>query len=674
MAKRQKRGPRKKAKPGAGPPDDPNALFEHAATLHERGAVAEAEALCRRALTLAPEHPWALNLLGVIHCQTGRGDDGLKLIATALQAQPAEATFYNNFGTALSGLGRHADAVTAFTRALELKPGYAAAHNNLGAPLKALGRLDGAADHYRRAVELRPGFGEAWANLANVLLDLGRIEEAAEAGRAAVERAPGYPAAHNNLGTVLHRQAQYGAAEASFRRALELDPDYPDALCNLGEVLKEQGRADAAMAPYRRARELAPDEPDKGANLLFGLCCLDDAAPADIAAEHRRWGASLARGAAPDFPARDRDPDRRLRVGYVSPDFRRHSVAYFLEPVLESHDKRAVEVFCYANMAGEDEVTARLKRHAEHWRDVFGLDDGALAGRMRADGIDIAVDLAGHTRGNRLAAFALRPAPVQIGYLGYPATTGLAEMDWRITDAWADPSGLTEAFHTERLLRLEGGFLCYRPAGDAPGVAPPPADDAGHVTFGSFNNLAKLTPTTVALWSDILNAVPGARLRLKAKALGDDGTRRSITRRFAENGIAEHRLELMAWITGSTPLAAYHGVDIGLDTFPYHGTTTTMEALWMGVPVVTLAGGWHAARVGVSILARARCDELIAASAADYVKIAAGMAANPGMLRDLRPRLRGLMVRGGLTDGVGLTRELERAYRRAWRAWAQGDR
>jgi protein O-GlcNAc transferase len=670
VAKRQRRGLRKTNKSTPVGDDDPQALFDHAATLHERGALGEAEALCRRILIQHPTHAWALNLMGVIHCQTERSADGIKLLATALQQDPNEATFYNNFGTGLTGLGRHGDAVTAFSRALELNPDYAAAHNNIGAPLKALGQPDSAAEHYRASVRIRPDFGEAWANLANVLLDLGHIDDAEAAALKAIRHAPDYPAAHNNLGTILHRRARYDDAEMALRRALELQPDYPDALCNLGEVLKESGRAAEAMAAYDQACALAPDEPDKGSNLLFALCCLDDATPASIAARHRRWGTSISQGAA-DFSNHDRSANRRLKIGYVSSDFRRHSVAYFLEPILEHHDKSAFEVFAYANMLGGDEVTQRLRGHVDHWRDVLGLDDPQLAAQVRADNIDILIDLAGHTRGNRLTAFALNPAPVQITYLGYPATTGLSAINARLSDPWADPPGMTEAFHSEQLIRLEHGFLCYRPPDDAPDIAPLPADDAGHITFGSFNNLAKVTPATIARWAEILHAVPNAKLRLKAKALGDDTTRQSIIQRFATHDIGEHQLELMAWIVGASPLTAYHGVDIGLDTFPYHGTTTTMEALWMGVPVVTLAGEWHASRVGVSIMARCKLDELIAANPDDYVKIATNMAGNLPLLRNLRQQLRGLLVRGGLTDGIGFTAELEVAYRQAWAGWAE---
>ena len=644
-------------------PKNADTMFDEAARLQGAGDLPAAEACCRQLLDAHPAHAWGRNLLGVIHCQTGRGEEGIKLIAQAAQREPGEATFMNNLGTGLTGLGRHAQAVTAFSRALEIDPAYAAAHNNIGAPLKALGRLADAATHYREAARLAPENGEIQANLANVLLDTGDVDGAERAALEAVRLAPDYAAGHNNLGTVLHRRGLYTQAEGAFRRAAELRPGYADALGNLAEVLKEMGRAADAMAAYEEAWRLAPDEPDKGSNLLLALCGLDDEAPAAIAARHFEWAKTGGAGTAQ--PTHRPDTGGRLRVGYVSGDFRRHSVAYFLEPILEHHDSQAVETFCYANQTSADAVTERLRGFADHWRAVAGMGDAEMAAQIRADRIDILVDLAGHTRGNRLGVFRLKPAPVQVSYLGYPATTGLEAMDFRVTDPWADPESLTEAFHSEMLLRLDGGFLCYRPPVDAPDVTAPPYEENGFVTFGSFNNLSKLSDTTVGLWSEILRAVPDARLKLKAKALGDESVQADVRRRFEAEGIASERLELIGWITASSPLAAYHGVDIGLDTFPYHGTTTTLEALWMGVPVVTLAGDWHASRVGVSLLARAKADDLMAANADDYVKIAASLATKPDVIAEYRKHLRGMLLRGGLLDGDAFTRALETAYRDA---------
>lgn len=648
--------------------------FEAAATLHEQGRLADAEAHCHAILNDAPSHAPSVSLMGIVLCMTGRADMGVQFIAKACELAPDEVAFQNNLGTALSGLGHHEEAIGAFQKALAMQPDYAPAHNNIGAALRPAGRLDEAAAHYSRAVELAPDNAEAWANYANVLMDLNRIEDAGDAARKATALCPDYAVGHNNLGTVSQRQGQYGAAETSFRRALEISPDYADALSNLGEVLKETGRAAEALEYYQRSVDLSPDEPAMGSNMLLAMCAAE-LPPDEIADAHRAWGTRLETGDTENtFAGRDRSPDRRLRIGYVSPDYRRHSVTYFLDPIFAHHDRDTVEVFAYANMAEPgDAVTERLKGHAGHWRNIFGMDDMAFAQLVSTDQIDILVDLAGHTRANRLAAFAVRAAPIQMSYLGYPATTGLTRVDWRLADGWTDPIGVTEAFHTEHLARIDGGFLCYRPDDDAPAVAPPPALVSGQITFGSFNNLAKVTPGVVETWAAVLNAVPGSRLMVKAKSLGDADTAGRLTAAFQARGIEAARLKLVGWITEGNPLAAYGQIDIGLDTFPYNGTTTTCEALWMGVPVITLGGTWHAARVGVSLLSKISLSDCIATDTGDYVTKATSLAAKLDSLTELRTGMRDRVLRGGLTDGAAFTQSLEATYREAWRTWCRYD-
>ena len=313
-----------------------------------------------------------------------------------------------------------------------------------------------------------------------------------------------------------------------------------------------------------------------------------------------------------------------------------------------------------------DEITRRLKANVDHWLDVFGLDDRALAAQVQRNKIDILVDLAGHTRGNRLTAFALRPAPIQMSYLGYPATTGLAAMDYRLTDTIADPPGMTETLHRETLLNIEDGFLCYNPEKGTPDVNHLPAHTSGLITFGSFNNLAKVTPTVISNWSKILNLVPRSQLLLKSKALGDEKIAARIERIFADHGIDPNRIQCLGWITQGSSLAPYNQVDIGLDTFPYNGTTTTCEALWMGVPVITLAGKWHAARVGVSLMTRLELTDWIAPDENSYVKLAVRKAQNLTLLEKLRFGMRQRMAERGLIDGQTFTHSLETVYRQAW--------
>lgn len=563
-----------------------DARFQVAQAHQSAGRLGESEALCRAIIAEHPGHADSHGLLGVVLALDGRTTEAAAALERAIALAPAVAAYHNNLGNVLSALGHGEEAVAAYGRAIALRPDDAQALNNLGTALKATGRLADARDAYERALALRPDYAEAHSNYGNVLLDLGHIQDAAESHRRALAINPDYAVAHNNLGSALKRVGEYEAAAAAFESALKLMPAYADALSNMGEVLRETGEAGAAIDYYRRALDADGARPAIHSNLLYALNCVADVDRVAVAAEHRRWAEVHARPATATHD-NDPSPERRRRIGYVSPDFRRHSAAYFIEPVLAAHDPAAVEVFCYACSNLRDEVSDRLRALAHGWRDIDALDDGAAAKCIGEDGIDILVDLSGHTMNGRLTLFAQRPAPVQVTYLGYPNTTGLEAMDYRLTDARADPEGDGEAFHSEALVRLPGGFLCYRPPDDAPAVAPP---RDGPVTFISCNNLAKVTPPVVAVWASLLARLPTARLLLKAKALGDAGTRRRMAERFAEHGVSPDRIDMMGWVETGSHLGVYGGADIGLDTFPYNGTTTTCEALWMGVPVVTLAG------------------------------------------------------------------------------------
>ena len=344
-------------------------------------------------------------------------------------------------------------------------------------------------------------------------------------------------------------------------------------------------------------------------------------------------------------------------------------MAYFLEPVLQRHDRSRFEVFCYHSGAGEDDLSTRLRSHAEHWRAVARLSPDELERALRTDCLDLLVELSGHTDGNRLAVVARRVAPVQVTYLGYPNTTGLSAVDYRITDAHADPPGESDALHTERLVRLPETFLCYTPPFEGEPAAQPPARTRGRLTFGSFNNLAKLSAANIALWARVLDAVPDATLMIKTGGLQDPGLRRVVLERFRAVGIDAARLELAAPTDSiEAHMRSYDRVDIALDSYPYHGTTTTLDALWMGVPVVTLCGDRHAARVSASILHTLGLDELVAATAQDYVRIAQRLALDVDRLETLRRTLRGRLHASPLMDGVRFTRQLEATYLQMWQA------
>jgi predicted O-linked N-acetylglucosamine transferase (SPINDLY family) len=470
--------------------------------------------------------------------------------------------------------------------------------------------------------------------------------------------------------------ARFSEAELHYRRSIELRSRFATAYSHLAFILRLLDRADEADALYRKALEIDPKEPAASYALssgrLMALHYRADAAAETILAEHRRWGDALIaqqRGPRAAFP-NGPDPDRPLRVGYVSPDFRQHSVIHFLEPLLAHHDRQAFEVTAYAEVAEPDAVTQRFQALTQRWRSTVGLSDSALRRQVRDDRIDILIDLAGHTGSSRITAFAVKPAPVTATWLGYPGTTGLSTIDYRFTDEQADPTGIAEGHHTERLVRLPDGFLCYQPPTGTTSVTPTPVLTKGFVTFGSFNYPEKVTPEVVETWAAILWEVPGSRLLLKGWHFGDPAIRRRYLDEFAAGGIMPGRVELRALIPGMIEhLRLYDEIDIALDPFPYNGTTTTCESLWMGVPVVTLVGDRHAARVGSSLLGQIGLTELAAPDRGAYIRIGTGLARDTQRLNALRLGLRDRMRASALMDAPRFSKSFEAALRAMWRAW-----
>ena len=640
-------------------------LLTAALAHHRSGNLAEAAPLYGKILRIQPRHAAALHLLGAVAFQQGRTDEAGELAVRALAAKPEFPEALVNLGMVRRALGRLEEALDCFERALGLQPAYPDALNSLGLTLHALGRVGEAVDRYRQALRLRPDYPDALNNLGNARYALGDLEAAVASFRQALRVRPGFVDALINLGNALKDLGQAGEALVRYREALAFAPGMSLALNNLGNLFKDQGRIEEAVAHYRQALELRPDYADALSNLLFTLNCSDALSPQALFAEHVRLGGHLeARATAAPPPAAAGDPGRRRRIGYVSPDFRIHSVSWFFLPLLEAHDRAAVETFCYADVMVPDVMTGRLRALADHWLSTVGLSDEALAARIRADGIDILVDLAGHTAHNRLAVFARRPAPVQASWLGYPNTTGLRSIGYRLVDAVTDPEGEADALATETLIRLEGGFLCYRPPAEAPEPGPPPSLESGIVTFGSFNNPAKLSESTLDLWAELLKRLPAARLLLKGQSFGDAGTAAITRERFAGRGVDGGRLELVARIADAAGhLGAYRRLDIALDPIPYNGTTTTCEALWMGVPVVTLLGDRHAGRVGASLLGALGLGELVGRDREGYLGIAAALAADPARLAALRSGLRARMAGSRLCDAPAFARAVEAAYR-----------
>jgi protein O-GlcNAc transferase len=484
------------------------------------------------------------------------------------------------------------------------------------------------------------------------------------------------------LGEFLQSRGRSSEAERLLRRALALDPRQAHFYVTLGNTYQSRGRFEEMNAAYRKALALNPSLRQVRDSLesipLLNMLYADDSTPAAIYAAHCTWGEGVAAeyraaaAAAPPF-ANSRDPARRLRVAYLSADFRYHAVSFFFQPLLAHHDPAAVEIFCYAEVENPDPVTAYLQQLGGTWRDTTALADEALRAQLRADGIDIAVDLAGHTGGNRLRALAVKAAPVTATWLGYPTTTGLGAIDWRVTDARVDPPG-AEAFHSEKLLRLGEVFLCFAPyMTQVPDPAPVPSAARGHVTFGSFNNLQKMSPSTVSSWARILDTVTGSRLLLKSLAFREPSGQRSFLDLFATYGIGADRIELrLPQPAMPDHLGSYADVDIALDPFPYNGTTTTCEAMWMGVPVVALIGDRHSGRVGFDLLSQVGMAELAAADIDAYVAAAVALAGDRLRLEALRSRLRERMRASPLCDAPRFARAFEEGLRRMWQEWCRG--
>jgi predicted O-linked N-acetylglucosamine transferase (SPINDLY family) len=679
--------------------------FTLATEHHGAGRLAEAEQLYRQILAQQPEHPETLQLLGVLAHQVGRNDDALELIRRAIALRPESADAHSNLGSVFKATGRldeaiaayrqaivldpcvpeaHRnlgnslyekgrldEAIAAFREALELRPGHADVHNNLGIVLRERGRLEEAIATFRRALDCDPSFAFAWNNLGGVLRDTGQYAAAIAACRHAIALRPGDAAPRNTLGTALRLEGRVEEALAAYREALALDPNLAEAHSNLGSALNGTGQLDEAVAAYRRAIALNPGLHVAHSNIVYALHFDPASGSAAIAAEARRWdaqhGAPL-RGEIRPWP-NDRDPARRLKIGYVSPDFYDQAETFFTAPLLAAHDHAQFEIHCYASVARPDAFTDRLRGCADVWHDVLGDTDAELADRIRADGIDVLVDLTMHMGYNRLPVFARKPAPVQVAWLAYPGGTGLAAMDYRITDAFMDPPDRDDAMYVEKSVRLPGCWVCYDPLQEPLPVGPPPALAAGHITFGSLNNFCKVNPAVLTLWAQVFRAVPDSRLRL----LAPEGSARQRPRELlAALGIAPERLEFVGTCPRDEYLRSYGGIDIALDPFPYNGITTTCDALWMGVPVVTFAGETAASRAGLGLLSTVGLPELAGRDAEEFVQIAVALACDLPRLAALRAGLREKMERSPLMDAPGFARNLEAAYREMWRAWCAG--
>ena len=646
------------------------------------------------------------NLAGILQ-DVGKLDEAITYYQKVIDINPDLADTYNSLGAVLQRKGQLDDAIADFRKAIELNPGLAMTHFNLGYALQQKGQLDDAIASYRKAIEIKPDFDDAYYNLGVVFQAQGRLDEATANYCKAIHHNPENADVHNNLGLLFKEKGQHDAAAASFRNALAINPNLPDVWYNLGHALQDIFDLEGAIIAYQKAISLNPNSTgaynnlgniwkdvgklqeaeehyryvlriDPGnmlaySNILSNMNYDSRYDAGTVFKEHLEFAKKFAEPLSSTMlrHTNDRDPHRRLRIGYVSPDFRRHSVAYFVEPVLSSHNRERHEIFCYSDVLhhDHDDVTKRIQKYADQWIDITEMSDEMVSEQIRSDKIDILIDLAGHTGGNRVLLFARKPAPIQVSWIGYLATTGLSTMDYKIVDSYSDPPGKTEQFYTERLLRLPESFLCYLPDKDSPDVGLLPALSTGHITFGSFNNLAKVTSEVFTLWARILYELRNSHLIMKDKSFHDKTTCQYVVNMFTRRGIAPERITLQSANPSPKHLQAYNLVDIGLDTFPFNGATTTCEAMWMGVPVITLEGTAYHARVGVSLLSSVGLPELVAKTPEEYTSIAVNLAKDLKRLRSLRQHLRDMMRYSPLCDAKRFTTNLERCYRQIWATW-----
>jgi predicted O-linked N-acetylglucosamine transferase (SPINDLY family) len=644
-----------------------------AAALREQGGRADALAALDRALGLQPDMAEAHYNRAAILEDLGRPAEAAAAYETTARLRPAMVESHAHLARVLQVLGRHAEALSALDRGLALHPDRAELHNNRGVVLVELGRLDQATSAYRQAIALDPGLAEASNNLGNALAGQGRQDEAIAAFNQAIALRPGYAEAHNNRGLALKEQGQLDEALAAFDRALELAPGMAEAHNNRGSLLKDQCRLDEALAAFRAADAARPDQPGAASNALFLLHYLPGYDAQAILSEHRRWATRFAAPLAAEIVPHqnDRSPERRLRVGFVSPDLRGHPVGQSLIALFQHRDRRRIEVFCYSDVRRPDGVTGQLAGLADAWRETPVLSDRALADQIRADVIDILVDPTLHTAGNRMRVFARKPAPVQVTLLGPPATTGVLTLDYRFTDRYLDSPGASEGDYTEESVRLPHCFWIYHPPDEdeAPDPGPLPAASRGFITLGFLNQFAKIGPPVRQLWIRVLHALPDARLLLQAPP---GSHRDTLHAEFAAAGIAGDRIEFVSRAPRGEYFRRYQQLDIGLDPFPYNGHTSTLDALWMGVPVVTLPGRTAVSRGAASILLNADLPELVARDEDDYVAITTGLARDRDRLAALRAGLRARLLASPLLDGKQYAADVEAVWRAMWRAWCLG--
>lgn len=648
--------------------------FESVLKHYHSGNFNEAELLCKIILKKEPYNIKVLIFLGMIYARLANYDSAIQYLKKAIKFKPDSDEAYYCLATIYQIREDFDKTIECYRKVIELNPGLVDAYNGLGNSLQEKKNFDEAEHYYQEAMRINPNDPTAYINIGIAMHNKGKFDDAITYLQKALLLNPNIEMTYNFLGFSMICQDRLTEAIQNFETSLRINPSSIIALSRLGQIFEKQGRVIEAENFFRRALQIQPHNIILHEVLLMNLLYSSRYDSRTIFTEHvqfaKQFEKPLQSFSSPS--SFKKTLKRKLKIGYVSPDFRSHSVSYFIEPVLSSHDKEQFEVFCYSLSSEKDEVTTRLQKHVDHWQNIIKMSDEDAAKSIQTDEIDILVDLAGFTANNRILLFARKPAPIQVSWIGYPATTGLSTIDYKIVDNYTDPPGTSEQFYTENLIRMPESFLCYQPERTSPEVGSLPALASGHITFGSFNYFTKVSPEIFDLWIQILKRIPDSRMILKSKCFFDRLTCEHVKNLFGQQGIESLRIDLFGWSPSiRAHLEMYNYIDIGLDTFPYNGTTTTCEALWMGVPVITLAGDTHRSRVGMSLLSNIGLPELIARDAEEYHEIAVQAAFDITKLKSLRNGLREKVAHSPLTNIKQFIINLENCYKDMWARYCE---
>jgi predicted O-linked N-acetylglucosamine transferase (SPINDLY family) len=625
---------------------------------------------CRQAIALNPNHAETYNNLGLAFKELSQLKEAMANYQKALTINPNFADVYSNLGELFREQGQLDGAIANYQRALTINPQLAKTYHNLGMALKDQNKLNEASASYQQALALDPNYAKAYFNLGCVRIVQRELEKAVDCFLQAIALKADYVEAYTYLTSILFELGRLDETIAYCQKVLTLEPKCVDAYVTLGGTFFLLGQFEQVIRHYKKALEIQPNNPQAHSGLLMAMHYSLDYDVSTMFAEHLRFAKRHANPLKKFIKPHPnlKNPTRRLKIGYVSPDFRYHSTIFFMEPVLAAHDKTQFEVFIYADVLNPDVATERLQKYADKWHDIVKWSDEQVTEQIRTDQIDVLIDLAGHSNKNRLLVFARQAAPVQVSYLGYMGTTGLTTMNYRLTDHILDPVGETEGYHTEELVRLPVYRIVDFSLDKSPAVNALPALENGYITFASFNNFSKVTPYIIGIWAQILTALPTAHLLIVVKDAEKETVQQQVKNLFLKHDIASERLE----IVGTRPFYQYfklhNQADIGLDPFPHMGGTTTFISLWMGIPVITLSGPKPASRGG-SPLVTLGLEDFIAKTSEEYVDIARRMANNVNKLNELRMGLREQMLHSPLMDADGFTRSVEIAYRQMWQKW-----